>query len=152
MKKIPLNTGKFALVDDDFVHNHPCTGWQENTYAQRIMYKHGKGKVALMHRLVMSAPCDLEVDHIDGNKLNNQRSNLRLCTHAENQRNRTRLNKNNTSGHKGIYWNAMRKNWYAQVTLNGRAITVGSGFKSILDAVIIRNSAASKMHGEFYHP
>ena len=92
MKKIRLPNNKFALVDDeDYEWLSDLKGWIVNRtgYAQLIKpgYKDKKTKTFLMSRLVMLAHLlapDLEVDHRDGNPLNNQKRNLRFCTHAEN--------------------------------------------------------------------
>lgn len=57
------------------------------------------------------------VDHMNGNSLDNRRANLRVVSHMENTRNRTKLNKNNTSGHMGVRFKAERQRWQAYIML-----------------------------------
>jgi hypothetical protein len=117
MKKIPLSQGQYTLVDDGDFEWLSKRKWYAskdyNTfYALREVQKNYKSKNLLMHREIMKAPKGMQVDHIDGNGLNNQKSNLRLCTPAQNQRNR-RLNKNNTSGYRGVCWFKDHAKWSA---------------------------------------
>lgn len=93
MKEIPLSgkyAERFAIIDDsDFeaVSKHSWTGCNsrgELFYARTRI----AGKTVMMHRLIMASECNgLEVDHRDGDGLNNQRSNLRAVTHSENLQN-----------------------------------------------------------------
>ena len=85
------------------------------------------------------------LDHRDRNPLNNRKSNLRFCTHAENMRNRG-IPKNNTSGYKGVVKNG--KGWAAQIGINKKTICIGF-FKDKLPAAIAYNKAAIKYHGEY---
>lgn len=99
-KKIPLSRGKFALVDKEdyedlsqfpwFFHPYRDTG-----YAKRSEYISSKPRVYInqsMHRRIMNAPESKVVDHINGNGLDNRKSNLRVVTH--------RLNSQNTVKHR----------------------------------------------------
>jgi hypothetical protein len=85
-----------------------------------------RGKTLLMHReiLGLSHGDPRRVDHIDGNRLNNRRSNLRIATPGENQQNR-RLNANNTSGYRGVMWDRINQKWRAKAQLNGRSYHLG---------------------------
>lgn len=157
MKEIPLlGKGGNTLVDDDFEDNLPVNGWHQSRtgYVQRGFWikAAGRGTTRMMHRLIMNAPTGMEVDHIDGDKLNNQRSNLRLCTHRENQRNRKKANKNSSSGAKGVYLDRRTGEYYAQVSVNGKSYNVGRGFKTIKAAAICRDASARSMHGDFFSP
>lgn len=69
-------------------------------------------------------PGDYQIDHIDGDKGNNSKSNLRLATNLENSHN-TRKNKNNTSGYKGVTWYARYSKWMASVVFKGKRHNVG---------------------------
>lgn len=83
------------------------------------------GDFVLMHRLLTNAPAGICVDHINGNKLDNRRSNLRLVTHAENLQNRPSLPRNNTSGHRGVSFSKKGRAWVAQAHQSGRTIVIG---------------------------
>jgi hypothetical protein len=80
--------------------------------------------------------------------LNNHKSNLRECTHAENTRNRQRMNKNNTSGLKGVFWIKNASLWRAQIKVDRKIIYLGY-FKDKIKAAFAYNEAATKYHGEF---
>ena len=95
----------------------------------------------------MKAPANLEVDHIDGNHLNNQKSNLRLATSSQNKMNRG-PRKDNKSGYKGVSWHKQRNQWTARIMANGKYQHLGL-FGNILDAVKTYNEAAIKYFGEF---
>lgn len=87
MKEIPLTQCKVALVDDKYFEFLNQFKWRfSNGYAARsdIRTKRGR-KTILMHRAIMDAPKGVEVDHVNGDKLDNQRSNLRLCNRKWNQ-------------------------------------------------------------------
>lgn len=83
------------------------------------------GKIELLHRLIMKAPDSLVVDHINGDKLDNRRANLRLVTFAENVQNQPRLLRNNTSGFRGVVWDRNRSKWIAQVKMGGKMYHLG---------------------------
>lgn len=94
MKLIPLTQGKFAQVDDEDYSKLNSLKWQakayrkNKTYAARTYHINEKWKTIGMHRIILQViDTDILVDHIDGNGLNNQKSNLRTCTVAENRMN-----------------------------------------------------------------
>jgi hypothetical protein len=78
-----------------------------------------------MHRLITAAPEWADVDHIDGDGLNNRRSNLKVVSHKENLENR-RLESRNTSGYRGVTWSKTRAKWLAVVMHDGEAHHVGA--------------------------
>jgi hypothetical protein len=113
VKQIKLTQGKFALVDDeDFEHLNQwkwqVEDWQNKlfyaTRKQHLGYFNGKQKLKriFMHRLIINAPKELVVDHIDGNGLNNQRNNLRVCTVRQNCQNKLLPNHPNILESHGI--------------------------------------------------
>ena len=115
--------------------------------ARNSSKKLGKPNKIAMHRLIMNPPDFMCVDHIDNNRLNNQKSNLRVCTQAENSRNRTTTDINK-SGYKGVYWHKQKHKWYAHITLNGKQRHLGT-FANIEDAVKKYNEFAILYFGEF---
>jgi len=105
------------------------------------------GKNCLLHRLIVNASADLQVDHINMNKLDNRRCNLRICTRSQNKYN-TAAPSHNTSGFKGVLWRKNSNKWMARVSVNGKYISLGL-YDDILDAARAYNEAALKYHGEF---
>ena len=150
MKKILLSQGKYALVDDeDFLFLSRwkwCVSMMKaGPYAVRR--KPGGGTL-LMHRIVVGAQKGLDVDHRNGNTLDNRRSNLRLCTHAENIRNRTKKNSNNTSGIPGVYYHAPTKKWCARLKIDGKQLYLGLFF-SKSKAAQVRKKAEIEHFGAY---
>lgn len=81
------------------------------------------GRLVLMHRLIMETPEGMDTDHINRDKSDNQRANLRVCTHAENMKNRSseyKKYKNNKSGTPGVSWDTRRGAWVVQIQLNNK--------------------------------
>jgi hypothetical protein len=153
MKKIKLTQGKYALVDDaDFdalIGFKWCAYRSGKTfYAKRNeRLPNGKLKDVDMHRILMGSPVGMLVDHIDGDGLNNQRANLRVCTHAQNLRNRA-LPKNNKSGYRGVCWDKRINKWKASISCEGKNYNLGH-FTAVEDAGIAYNKAAAELFGEF---
>ena len=88
-----------------------------------------------------------EVDHKDGNSLNNKVNNLRESTLAQNQHN-SKLRKNNTSGHKGVYWNKASGKWMVRINVNGKSYYFGM-YVNKEDAIKVAIEARKKLHGKF---
>lgn len=108
MKLMPLTQGKSAIVDDV---DYPalseyswcvkkCGGLQ---YAARGIKTGGIQKTILMHRIILDARADVEVDHINGNGLDNRRCNLRLVNSSQNHFNQRKQHKQTSSKYKGVY-------------------------------------------------
>jgi hypothetical protein len=117
-----------------------------NWYAARQpSRKLGNRKIIRMHQEIL--PGHPEVDHRNGDGLNNQRNNLRPATRLENRRN-SRGNKNNSSGFKGVHWNSARKKWYATIRVAGKSRFLG-GFIRIKEAVASYDAAAKQLFGKF---
>ena len=149
MKEIQLTHGRIALVDDILFAEFSKLKWSfHQGYAKRNFPKKTGGRVLMgMHRFIMNAQKGQEVDHIDGNRLNNQRSNLRICSHSQNQMNRA-MAANNTSGFKGVVWDKNVNKWRSEIKIN--KIKKCSGyFVDKKDAAVAYNNAARKYFGEF---
>lgn len=122
-------------------------------YAFRMSMKDRYSTSLLMHRVIMERVLNRklkpgeEVDHIDGNGMNNARSNLRVVTSSQNKMN-TRLRSNNTSGYKGVTWHKASNAWRAQIRVNGKYIRLGL-FKDAEDASDAYKKAALKHFGEY---
>ncbi|MFA5346012.1 MAG: HNH endonuclease [Candidatus Omnitrophota bacterium] len=102
-----------------------------NKYAVRKMSikNEGDSRLILMHRLISGVLCNVEVDHIDGNGLNNRRSNIRVATHTQNMCNR-KIHCNNTSGFKGVSWCKRNKKWRSYIRLEGKLLHLGYFYDS----------------------
>lgn len=129
MKKIKLSQNKFSLIDDEdfeLVNQFKwCASENRNTfYAQRGSKINGKRKTIKMHRLIMGVDDPkIIIDHINRNGLDNRRSNLRIVTQSENNRNR-RLSKNKfSSKYRGVYRN--RNRYFALMSINGHRLSLG---------------------------
>lgn len=154
VKKIPVGIhGKRAIVDDEDYEWLKQWHWSINAYgyAYHLDYSNGKhnSKFFLMHRLILNAPKGKQVDHIDGNRLNNTRGNIRIATRKQNLLNRGKTIKNK-SGFKGVYWDSRQKRWNANLNYNGKSIYLGCS-KHVLEAAYIVNKAISKHHKKFAH-
>lgn len=130
MKTIKLTQGLVTFVDDEDFNKFNPFKWQavkkNNLYYARRTAWTGKGYVNIhLHREIMNCPSGMLIDHIDHNTLNNLRSNLRICTKAENMRNRPGPQRNSTSGYRGVYWHKAAGKWMAKIKMNGRNIYLG---------------------------
>ncbi len=128
MKKILLSKNTFVLVDDDDYEDLKKYKWfaekrRHNFYADRCV-NHRTNKREYMHRRIMKARKGQQVDHINGNGLDNRKVNMRLVGVGENQRNMRRA-KNNTSGVTGVRWFARTRKWHAYIQVEGRQIHLG---------------------------
>lgn len=156
MKQIYLTQNQIALVDDeDYEFLVNFNSWCATTHKRRKTFYAVSSKMVgdkcknfFMHRLLLNISSnDLFVDHIDGNGLNNQRSNLRICTRNENQQNRPK-NKNNKSGYKGVYWNTERGKWQADIMVDKKKVYLGR-FDNVELAAKAYKDAALKYHAEY---
>jgi hypothetical protein len=102
-----------------------------------------------MHRQLIMPLKGLQVDHINGNGLDNRKANLRICTPSQNGCNRNRISRSQ-SGFKGVRWLKERCNWRAEIGLYSRHYNLGS-FSSAIEAALAYDKAARELHGEFAH-
>jgi HNH endonuclease/AP2 domain len=149
VKEIPLSKGRVAIVDDDMFEYLNQWSWfyHKNGYAMRSYRREGKFKKDRMHRVVVNAPAGYDVDHINGNKLDNRKENLRIATRSQNNYNKG-LQSNSTSGFKGVSWSKQKNKWLARIRVDKKEMYLGS-FDYKVDAALAYNEAAFKYHGEF---
>lgn len=124
MKRIKLTKGKYALVDDEDFEYLNQFKWCFNGYAiRRVKIAKHVYKVIFIHRIVNNIPDGFEGDHINHDKLDNRRSNLRTVTHKQNTRN-PGLRKN-SSGTLGVSWIKDRQKWLATIATNRKTKYLG---------------------------
>jgi hypothetical protein len=150
---VPLTKGQFAIIDEadswPLEWNWTAT-WnptKRGFYAARSNCSTDRKRTILMHREVMGASPGTQVDHVNGDTLDNRRGNLRLATRGENQRNRGKT-RNNKSGFKGVNWRKAEKKWHARIALNGKDHHLGY-FSDRIEASLTYDAAAIKLHGNF---
>lgn len=149
MYRIPLSKGKYAIVDREIFDKLSKRKWHFNgRYAARHI-KGNNRKLLLMHRVILETSKGLETDHINGDKLDNRRSNLRECTVSQNAMNK-KVNLSSSSGYKGVqsFKEGSGKKWRVQIILNNKKIELGY-FNDKEEAALAYNEAAKKYFGEF---
>lgn len=165
MKKIPIKWKKqikYALVDDEDYEKLKDKNWTfQDGYAAiqlKIRTINEKGIIKwktnkiFMHSLIMNthgvgSNGNYEVDHINMNRSDNRRCNLRLCTRSQNMANK-KLQKNSTSGYKGVSWAKKKKKWTAYIKEKGTQKGLGQ-FDTPIAAAIAYDKEARKRFGEF---
>lgn len=153
--KIPLHgqRGKFygwAIIDLDDIHV-ASTAWTIDPRGYVVGRPEGFQNSITLHRWLMlgAEKVEVTIDHRDRDKLNNRRTNLRICTQGENAKN-TSIPTNNTSGAKGVSQTPGGR-WRARIWLDRVEIHIGT-FDSVEDASAAYDRAALDLHGEFASP
>ena len=103
-----------------------------------------------MHRVILDTPENLQTDHINGNKLDNQKHNLRACTGSQNKANNPN-SYGDTSKFRGVSWVSSRKRWYSQTQFKNKNIFIGY-FKKEIDAAKAYDNKVKELFGEFSQP
>lgn len=143
--KIPLSEGLFAFVDEDDAEKVSLYKWRATKRGHTYYaYAAINRKTLFMHRFLLLEPSQF-IDHKDGNGLNNIRSNIRICTHAENMRN-TRKRINTASKYKGLSFS--NNKWRVSIEQNGERLFLGS-FDDELAAAYQYDRAARLLFGKF---
>lgn len=144
---IPLTQGKFAIIDPEDLDKIKSRAWQYRNPGKGTTGYAISSKIR-MHRIIMNCKKGEEIDHKDGNGLNNRKSNLRFCNQSENMSN-TGLKKTNTSGFKGVSFCKNYNNWDARITFNNRQICLGKFDtpEEAADAYIVK---ARELQGDFF--
>ncbi len=145
-KNIPLTQGQYAIVDDaDFDWLNQWR-WHFNRTTGYASRRDRKGmRTILMHRLIIGAPTGSQTDHVDGDGLNNQRHNLRICTASQNQQNR-KPQAGSRSQYKGVsFYDDV---YVVRIYVNEENLYLGR-FTDERLAAQVYDFAATKYYGEF---
>jgi hypothetical protein len=157
----PLTSGLFTIVDDEDFEHLSTFRWTPNKGRCGVFYaatavkrvKDGRKYQATveMQRYLLDPnrelPRSVKVDHINGQVLDNRRSNLRLVNDSARNINR-RTFKTNKSGYRGVSYAKEVRKWLAQIKLNKKAISIGYYFTQE-EAAIAYNAKAIELHGEY---
>ena len=152
MKRIPLVNDKgYALIDnEDYAlvseYNLYLAMRPPNIYITCTKQINCKTKYIYLHRLILKAKKGQEVDHRNGNGLDNRKNNLRFCTRSQNMMNQKR--RKGTSEFKGVYWHKRIKKWLAQITVNYKRTHLGY-FDSEIKAGKAYDTKAVELFGKF---
>lgn len=143
------------ICDDDWFEDLSSVNWilaagrKNQKYAMSSYYRKEDQETVrvYMHRLICGALVGEIVDHINGNRLDNRRANLRIVNDKQNALNRGKQ-RNNTSGYKGVTKHTINKSWCAEIKAGNKRVRL-NGFSTPEDAAIAYNYLAIKYHGEF---
>lgn len=152
MRMIPLTQGKQAIVDDEDFEYLNQWKWFACPDKRNCYAAHSGGwlkPMVFMHRVLLNAPSNMFVDHINGDGLDNRRCNLRLANRSQNMANRG-MQADNTSGYKGVGVGRHGKNWRAQIRVRNKQIHIGV-FSTPEEAARAYDDAAKKYFGEYAH-
>lgn len=150
MKYIPVSRGKWrTAVDDDMYGVLSLSKWHyKKGYVCRVVRgENGRYTIQYMHRIIMQTPKGMETDHIDRDKMNNQRSNLRVCTGTQNKWNRGML-RNNKTGFRGVCFAKKSGKWQAGIRMNGKQVYLGQ-YSTPEEASAVYNRVAKSLRGEY---
>lgn len=140
------NANDFCIVDKEDEEKLNQYSWYKNDAGYAL---NKSGKIAIrMHRLLMNCTNDMVVDHINRNKLDNRKENLRIVTQSNNGKNLTKTSSNTTSKYKGVCWYKRDKKWRAYIVLNNKQVHLGY-FDNQISAAEAYNHKAKELFKEF---
>jgi hypothetical protein len=156
MRRIDISDGYTVLIDSEDAELVTGFDWRPLRLDNGLVYAHAwRGHLHVyMHRLILGPRDDQLVDHANGNGLDNRKDNLRAATHSQNHANTGKMTPRRratyTSQYKGVFWDAARNKWQAQIAApeGGRRRSLGR-FATDLEAARAYDAAALAQWGEF---
>lgn len=150
MRVIELTQGRVAKVDDEDYSRLAMHSWYYHAagYAARDVWEDGERRTIYMHRAIMDPGPGQEVDHINGDGLDNRRENLRTCSHQENIAARSSSGRPGSSEYLGVSWSEATGKWRARIRHNYDEIHLGV-FESEEEAARAYDRKALELRGEF---
>lgn len=151
-RQIPLTRGYTALVDDSDYALLSQRKWLYvgSGYAGRFVTCDGHKTLLYLHRHLLNAQPDQRVDHINGDRLDCRRENLRLVTRNQNQQNR-KCSRHSTSGRKGVCWHQRQGKWHVRISVNGVRIHLAY-HPDLETAALLYDAAARHFFKEYARP
>jgi hypothetical protein len=148
-KQIPLNKGAVTIVDEADYERLMKYKWRisEKGYAMRTQTDKGKASGVTMHRMLLDPPKGFMADHINGDRLDNRRCNLRVVNALQNAQNRKK-NQNSRSMYKGVSWKVSNGKWQARIRVEKQQYHIGL-YDTELEAAYAYNEAAKLQHGDY---
>jgi len=148
IKLIPLTQGQFAILDaEDFERIEEMGPWCYLARGYGVKAKPNRKGLIYMHRKIIKVKKGIYLDHINGNKLDNRKINLRKCTRQQNNWN-VPPNKRNKTGFKGVTFNKNKKRYTASLKVNKVKYTIGT-FDCPVEAAKAYDLKALELYGEF---
>lgn len=138
--------GKFARIDEDDYIELSKRKWRLTTFGYVVSTIPKTTRVVWLHRIVAKTPSGMDTDHINMNRLDNRKANLRHCTRSQNMRNS--VSKRNKSGQRGVSWHKGANKWIVQLRVNYTRHYLGV-YESFDEAVEVYRKAAKELHGEY---
>lgn len=142
---IPLTKGAVTVINQEDYDSAKKHKWHLTGNYARTCLSYGNN--LLLHRMIMGAKKGQQVDHVNGNGLDNRRSNLRICTNLQNSHNQKKA-KNKTSEYKGVSWAKRQKKWMVVIWINKISVFLGY-YRNEIFAAGVYDQKAKEAFGEF---
>ena len=142
----------YALINNKDFKKVSHIFWVLSSHGYASGFDKKTGKKVYMHRLILNPPKNKQTDHINGNRLDNRRENLRIATRSQNGANKSKYPiRKTTSKYKGVYFNKLDKKWVAKVKINKKEITFGQ-YRTEHQAAIVYDLWAVDLFGKYARP
>ncbi len=145
MREIPLTRGRAAIVDDEAFEDLKQYRWYCSSHGYAV--RNFGGRIVRMHRQLLAAGLGQIVDHINRDRLDNRKANLRFASALQSTWN-SGVRPANSSGFKGVSRSDSKRNWTARIRVNGKRFNLGS-YATAIEAAHAYDAAARSYHGEF---